>query len=276
MTAMHRTEFEPGMASNLPEFLPHSPGPGGTEQAVCSEPNSGKKRRLGISREILTRINHEVRTPMNGILGFADLLLETPLTPDQKGYVETIEQCGLSLLSFWDTVLELWTMEVADLQLVRFEFRPLPVIQEAAESMRSRASRKGLKLDEQSTLSPETRIFADPSRFRQILYCLLDNAVKFTSIGTISIGCEEISGNRIRVAVRDTGPGIPSDKLGKLFRPFFQIDSTPTRREIGCGLGLAMARRLVELQGGQIGCESHIDCGSTFWFTLPINDLPLE
>jgi len=273
MTAMHRTEFEPGIAPNLAERLPHSPIQSGAGRSSRLESNSSRKRRLGISREILTRINHEVRTPMNGILGFADLLLETPLTPDQKGYVETIEQCGLSLLSFWDTVLELWTMEVADLQLLHFEFRPLPVIQEAAESMRSRASRKGLKLIEEATLSSETKIFADPSRFRQILYCLLDNAVKFTSVGAISIGCEEVSGNRIRVTVRDTGSGIPSDKLGKLFRPFFQIDSTSTRREIGCGLGLAMAHRLVELQGGEIGCESELDCGSTFWFTLPINDL---
>lgn len=274
MTAMNRTEFEPGNASNLAEYLLSSHGTGEAVTAVPSNSDLRRKRRIGLNREILTRINHEVRTPMNGILGFAALLLETPLTPDQKGFVETIEQCGLSLLGFWDTILELWTMEVADLQLVRFEFKPLPVIQEATDSMRPGAVRKGLRLENNATLSPDVRIFADPSRFRQILHCLLDNAVKFTSVGSIVMGCEEILGNRIRVTIRDTGPGIPSDQLDRLFRPFFQVDSSPTRSEVGCGLGLAMAHRLVELQGGEVGCESQVGHGSEFWFTLPISDSP--
>lgn len=271
---MNRTEFEPGNASNLAEYLMSSHGTGTAVTAVPSNSNQRRKQRIGLNREILTRINHEVRTPMNGILGFAALLLETPLTPDQKGFVETIEQCGLSLLGFWDTILELWTMEVADLQLVRFEFKPLPVIQEATDSMRPGAVRKGLRLENNATLSPDVRIFADPSRFRQILHCLLDNAVKFTSVGSIVMGCEEISGNRIRVTIRDTGPGIPSDQLDRLFRPFFQVDSSSTRSEVGCGLGLAMAHRLVELQGGEVGCESQVGHGSEFWFTLPISDSP--
>jgi len=227
------------------------------------------KPPTGLSREELTRINHEVRTPMNGILGFAGLLLETPLNSDQKAFARTIEECGHSLLAFWDTLLDLWTLEAADLQLQLVDFDPVPVIQEAAESIRPAAERKGLEVRFEPAEAGSVLLISDPARFRQTLHCLLDNALKFTTQGQIELSLSEKRPGWCRMTVSDTGIGIPSSELERIFLPFAQVDSSPSRHQGGCGLGLTMARRLVELQGGTIGCESQPGTGSRFWFELP-------
>lgn len=224
------------------------------------------------SRDILVRVNHEVRTPMNGILGFAELLLQSPLTTEQKCFAETIQQCGHSLLSFWDSLLELSIIEASDLQFAVVQFNPLPIIEETVRSFLPSASRKGIEFIFLESSISHPMISADPARFRQTLSCLLDNAVKFTPSGCITLQWMETFESHFRIEIQDTGIGISRDHLSRLFRPFFQIDSSSTRRLEGCGLGLATAKRLTESQGGQIGCSSELGKGSVFWFSLPIKD----
>lgn len=227
------------------------------------------RRPTGLGREELTRINHEVRTPMNGILGFAGLLLETPLNAEQKAFARTIEECGHALLTFWDTLLDLWTLDVADLRLLELEFDPAPILKEAAESIRTAANRKGLKVRFEPVPSGSITVTSDPARFRQTLHYLLDNAIKFTEQGQIVLSLADMRPGWCRITVSDTGIGIPESQLEQVFLPFSQVDSSPTRHQGGCGLGLAMARRLVELQGGKVGCTSQVGAGSQFWFELP-------
>lgn len=232
-------------------------------------PFPASRRPTGLSREELTRINHEVRTPMNGIIGFAGLLLETPLSSEQKAFARTIEECGHGLLAFWDTLLDLWTLEAADLQLQQLEFDPMPVIQEAAASIRPSAARKGLNVRFEPDGTGPVTLNSDPARFRQTLHSLLDNALKFTVQGQIELSLSEMRPGWCRVTVADTGPGIPSSQMDRIFLPFAQVNSSSSRPKGGCGLGLAIARRLVELQGGTVGCESEPGIGSQFWFELP-------
>ena len=237
-----------------------------SDQDPCLLPAS---RPPGLSREELTRINHEVRTPMNGILGFAGLLLETPLNSDQQAFAQTIEECGHALLTFWDTLLDLWTLDASDLQLRELEFDPTPVLQEAAASIRTMAARKGLEVRFNPSGMGTITLTSDPARFRQTLHYLLDNALKFTKQGHIELSWSEMRPGWCRIMVSDTGIGVPHSHLKRIFLPFAQVDSSPTRSEGGSGLGLAMARRLVELQNGRIGCESQLGMGSRFWFELP-------
>jgi signal transduction histidine kinase len=253
---------------SLPAFRPdgiRTQG-AGTNWVTSHPPTRGP---TGLNREELTRINHEVRTPMNGILGFAGLLLETPLNSDQKAFARTIEECGHSLLAFWDTLLDLWTLEAADLQLQQLEFDPVPVIQEAVESISAAAGRKGLQIRFEPTEAGSVILTSDPARFRQTLHCLLDNALKFTDQGQIELSLSEKHPGWCRVTVADTGMGIPTSELERIFLPFSQVDSSSSRHQGGCGLGLTLARRLVELQGGTLGCESQVGAGSQFWFELP-------
>ena len=219
--------------------------------------------------EFLAMMSHEIRTPLNGVIGFTDLLLDGSLPPGQHRFAETIKQSGESLLTIINDILDFSKIEAGRLELLHEPFGIEDIVVEVAELMSARADAKGIELTMMFGAGVPEEIIGDPSRVRQVLMNLVGNAVKFTQEGHVGIEVERVGG-ALRIAVTDSGPGIPDDKRSLLFQRFSQIKSTATRRQGGTGLGLAISKQLIELMGGQIGLESTPDVGSTFWVTLPL------
>ncbi|HET9387765.1 MAG TPA: ATP-binding protein [Gemmatimonadales bacterium] len=224
--------------------------------------------------QFLSNISHELRTPLNSIIGFTDLLLTedlgAPLSAQQRDFLETVARNGKQLLELINELLDLQRIAAG-----RMELKPEPVelaalLAEAAGSVHAQAQQHGHAL----VVSPppnDLRVQADRGRVRQILLNLLSNAIKFTPDGgRITLAAGAVNGEaEARIAVTDTGIGIAPEDQPRLFKEFSQLDASASRKYEGTGLGLALSRRLVELQGGAIGVESEIGKGSTFWFTLP-------
>ncbi len=226
----------------------------------------------------LANMSHELRTPLNAVIGFSSLLLADNLTQDQKEDIERIRKGGEALLSIISDILE---FSRAEKEKITLEHQPLSLrrcIEESMDMVAVQADKKGLNLAYTVSYGTPDTIISDPGRLRQVLVNLLSNAVKFTDVGdiSVSVSSKTLEGNKrqITFAAKDTGIGMPQDKMDRLFLPFTQLEYVISRKRDGAGLGLAISKKLVELMGGEIWAESDEGKGSTFRFTIQAETIP--
>ena len=225
-----------------------------------------------LKSEFLANTSHEIRTPMNGIIAMTDMLATTELSPRQSRYLSTVRASARALLNLLNDVLDFSKVEAGKLSLVESEFSVRSLSEEVAELFSVQAREKDLRLACRVESEVPELVHSDRERIRQVLGNIVGNAVKFTNEGQIlvDVKVQEKQGNEIvlHFSVEDTGVGVASEDHEKLFDAFTQVDGSATRRFGGTGLGLAISRRLVRLLGGEIGIESELGQGSTFWFTI--------
>ena len=226
-----------------------------------------------IKIEFLANMSHEVRTPMNGVIGMIGLLLDTELDDEQRRYAEIVRSSGESLLGLINNIFDYSRIEAKKLDLEMLDFDLSSLLDDFAAMMAVHAKEKGLEL--LCSVDPDvpTLLRGDPVRLRQILTNLVGNAFKFTNAGEVAISVslkDEGDGKEsalLQFSVRDTGIGIPADKVCLLFNKFSQVDSSSTRQYDGAGLGLAISKQLAEMMGGEVGVSCDQGNGSVFWFT---------
>jgi signal transduction histidine kinase/CheY-like chemotaxis protein len=224
--------------------------------------------------DVLANISHELRTPMNGIIGMTQLALTTELDPEQREYLETVQRSSQSLLRLLNELLDFSKIEANKVELECIGFSLRRILEDTLRSFQAAAMEKGLSLHLDVAEAIPPRVYGDPVRVRQILNNLVGNAVKFTQRGYVAVRAEVVSSTgeriRVRLTVQDTGPGIPADKRRLIFEPFKQSDPSTTRKYGGTGLGLAISARLAALMNGEIRLESEVGKGSAFYAELEL------
>ncbi len=228
--------------------------------------------------QFLANMSHEIRTPLNGVVGMIELLQLTDLTPAQRRYVEQATQSSQTLLRLVDDILDLSKIEVGRMDLEFVPFHLPSLVHDARMLFTDQAREKSLRLTVTVPDELNAVVVGDPHRLLQILTNLVANAIKFTSEGGVIIRCRRVADDKpgwtVRFEIVDTGIGIPEAKQEIIFNAFSQADSSMTRRYGGTGLGLSIARELCLMMGGEIGVDSKVGVGSTFWFTVHLDDAP--
>lgn len=240
-----------------------APDKGGPDNNALDD--DGADRRV----QFIATISHEMRTPLNGILGMSALLLDTELTPNQRAYVEAVRQSGTSLLALTNDILDFSKLDAGKLELEAAPYDPYALVQGVTEILSPRAAEKLIEIASYVDPSTPRRLVGDEARVRQILLNLASNAVKFTKAGGVALELhteESVTGSKLVCSVRDTGVGIAREAQSAVFEKFMQADPDAERRAQGTGLGLAISRRLARAMGGDISFKSKIGKGSIFTF----------
>jgi PAS domain S-box-containing protein len=243
------------------------------EEAELKQARAVAESASRTKSDFLASMSHEIRTPMNAIMGIADLLAKTELSPEQDKYVQIFRRAGDNLLNLINDILDLSKVEAAQLELEQTGFSLQDLAEKVMEMVALRAHEKGLNLVCEIAPNLPTDLVGDPTRLRQVLLNLVGNAIKFTEVGGVSLRITPDGDSSVPTALRftvvDTGIGISREKLSRVFERFTQADSSTTRRFGGSGLGLTISKRLVELMGGRIWVESGVGEGSVFAFAVP-------